>query len=430
MHQLDLTHNPRLEAITDLLHRVSGLTDPQEVQVEFGRRMSEITRVDGYISVSVRGLPDGQYKVTRKMMGEAQISTNPINPWHSWDAIPAHTGGFFGEVIREPVTRVFTDFHLKNDPVFGDELAGFGSAMVTPLFDQGKALNWSFMVRRERNAFDERDAEEFIMRGNIIGRMTRNLVIQQEIVGLNRRLRDQLDEISALQKSLLPKRLPEIPRLSMAASYLTSLEAGGDYYDFFRIDDDKWGLWVADVAGHGAGAATQVAMMHGILHAYPHHDQGPAKALTHLNEQLARNAVEASFVTALAAEWDARERRLTVANAGHHLPSRRSVDGEVTQISGERDLPLGIMTGVKYEQDAVTLGPGETVVLYTDGITESFSPPPERAMFGLEGLHGALQACTGEPMCVIESIHERLYNHTHSRSRDDDQTLLAMKVME
>jgi serine phosphatase RsbU (regulator of sigma subunit) len=76
----------------------------------------------------------------------------------------------------------------------------------------------------------------------------------------------------------------------------------------------------------------------------------------------------------------------------------------------------------------VELGDRETVVLYTDGITESFSPPPEREMFGIEGLHGALRDCTGEPLCVIESIHERLFEHTHSRERADDQTLLALKV--
>jgi len=266
------------------------------------------------------------------------------------------------------------------------------------------------------------------MRGNIVGRMTRNLVIQKEIEGLNRRLRDQLDQISALQKSLLPSRLPTIPRLSMAASYLTSLEAGGDYYDFFPIDQDRWSVWVADVAGHGAGAATQVAMMHGILHAYPHHDQGPAKALAHLNEQLTRTNVESSFVTALALTWDARKRQLTVANAGHHLPSRRMRSGEVNQIVTPREVPLGIMPDAKYEQGTVELHEGETVVLYTDGITESFSPPPERMMFGIEGLHEALEHCSGEPPCVIESIHEKLFEHTHSRERADDQTLLALKV--
>ncbi len=430
MKQLDLTNNPRLDSITQLLHTVSGLTDPQQVQVEFGRRLTEISRVDGYISASIRGLPEGQYKITRKMLGQTQIATNPVDPWKVWDTIPAHTGGFFGEMIQTPVPRIFTEFYLKGDPVLGDTLAEFGSAMVTPLFDQGKALNWSLMVRRERGAFTERDAEEFLMRGNIVGRMTRNLVIQQEIVALNRQLRDQLDEISALQKSLLPSQLPAIPRLAMAASYLTSLEAGGDYYDFFHIDDDRWALWVADVAGHGAGAATQVAMMHGILHAYPHHDKGPAKALAHMNEQLTKTGVESSFVTALALQWDARKRELTVANAGHHLPSRRTTDGEVTQIVTAREVPLGIMPDVRYEQDVVTLGRDETVVLYTDGITESFSPPPERAMFGVEGLHGALRECSGEPSCVIESIHEKLFEHTHSRDRADDQTLLALKVEE
>ena len=72
--------------------------------------------------------------------------------------------------------------------------------------------------------------------------------------------------------------------------------------------------------------------------------------------------------------------------------------------------------------------PGDCVLLYTDGITEAFSPPPDKQMFGTDRLHGALETCTGEPECVIVSIHEKLYDHTRSRSRADDQTLVAMRV--
>ncbi len=418
----------RVREIRDLLMKVSGLTDPQEVQREFGRTLRSVNRVDGYLAFSRRHLPEGSYKITRRMLAPDEVGHSRVNPWEVWNQLPTHTGGWFGEMMREPEPRLFHEFHLSGDPVLGDDLAEFGSAMLVPLFDNGQALNWSLMLRRDRHAFTEADLETFLVRGNVIGRMTRNLVIQKEIEQLNERLRNQLDEIAALQRAMLPQRLPKVPGLSLAASYLTSNEAGGDYYDFFPHEDGRWSFTVADVSGHGAGAATMVARMHAILHADGAIHEGPAAILRRLNRRIAVGEQDPNFITALFATWDPADRSLTIANAGHHVPSRKPRRGEIAQIEVAADIPLGILEDVAYEQSVTRLDEGDTLVLYTDGVTEAFSPPPEREMFGVDRLHAALEFCSGEPPCVIESIHERLYEHTRSRQRDDDQTLLAMKL--
>jgi sigma-B regulation protein RsbU (phosphoserine phosphatase) len=428
MKQVDLSRNERVAQLTELFQTVSSLKDPQAVQREFSRRLTLTSRVQGYMGVSKRGLDDGQYKITRVMLDEHALQANATNPWAQWDEIPTHTGGLVGELIATPVPRLFTEFFLRGDPALADTLADFGSAMVCPLFDDGQALNWAFMFRSEPNAFTEEELVEFMMRGNAVGRMTRNLVIQQQIEALNTRLRDQLDQIAAIQKSLLPERLPHIPRLSLAASYLTSDVAGGDFYDFFPLEGDQWGFCVADVSGHGAGAATVVAMMSAMLHGSDERHRGPAAVLRHLNRQLTEKRIESNFVTALFGAWNPSERRLVISNAGHHLPSLRRATGVVEQIEGGHDIPLGILEDVGYEQVDVVLDPCDTVVLYTDGITEAFSPPPNREMFGLARLHDALSHCSGAPECVIDSIHEWLYRHTGARTRDDDQTIVAMRV--
>lgn len=430
MKQVDLSRNEHVAQLTELFQTVSSLRDPQAVQREFSRRLTMTSRVQGYMGVSKRGLADGHYKVTRMMLDDGALQANAVNPWTQWNELPIHTGGLIGEVIATPLPKLFTEFFLTGDPVLGDTLAGFGSTMVCPLFDNGEALNWAFMLRREPNAFAEEEVAEFMMRGNAVGRMTRNLVIQREIESLNARLRDQLDQIAAIQKSLLPERLPHIPRLSLAASYLTSDVAGGDYYDFFPLENDQWGFCVADVSGHGPGAATVVAMMNAMLHGSDERYRGPAAVLRHLNHQLAAKRIESNFVTALFGAWDPGERRLVISNAGHHLPSLRRASGAVEQIEGGHDIPLGILEDVGYEQVDVVLEPHDTVVLYTDGITEAFSPPPNREMFGVERLHDALRHCSGEPECVIDSIHQWLYRHTGARTRDDDQTIVAMRVEE
>ncbi len=329
MKAVDLSSNSRLHQVRDLLQVISGMHDPQQVQVEFGRRMAVMSGVDSYLSISTRGLKPGEYKITRTLLSHEAMLVNPVNPWEQWEKMPVHMGGFIGEMISEPTAKLFSEFHLRDDPVLGDRLSKYGSALVVPLFDSGAALNWSIVLRDENDAFSEHDAEDYLMQGNLIGRMTRNLVIQRQINDLNAKLTEQLDEIAAIQRSLLPERLPSVPGLQVAASYLTSLQAGGDYYDFFPMGEGRHGMIVADVSGHGAGAATVVAMLSSMIHAYPERERGPGALLTHLNEQLSARNIASNFVTAFVGVWAPDDRSFTFANAGHHHPTRRSSRGEV-----------------------------------------------------------------------------------------------------
>lgn len=418
--------DPRIQRITEMLRTVSGLHDPQEVQLEFSRGFNdEGSLVDGYVSVSRRGLGPGQYKVTRKRIDGAPAYTTQ-NPWEEWDSIPTHAEGFIGEAIRTPLPKVFPDFELRGDPVLGDQLAPYRSAMVIPLFDEGDALNWSIMLARAPGTFDMQTLEQYLMQGNIIGRMTRSLIIKKDVVRLNERLTQQLDEISSIQRSLLPRVLPEVPGLSIATSYMTSNEAGGDFYDIFPVGDGRWVLLIADVSGHGAGAATVVAMMSAIVHSYHGLEEGPGALFEHLNRQLTLRRIESNFATAFVGYWDPKSRTLEYANAGHHAPLVRDAGGEVGDIVGEHDIPLGILEDRTYPTNRAVLRPGQTVVLYTDGITEAFGPGEE--MFGTPRLEDALRACSGAPQCVMSTVHEHLYAFTGSRTRDDDQTLLAFRI--
>ena len=419
----------RLEDITSLLRTVSSLDDPQQVQVEFSKRLRDLTYVQAYVAASRRNLPTGEYKITRSTLDSDDVSYETHNPWERWAMLPTRRGGFIGEVIEagEPIMR--GDLRVTDDPALGDAIAGMRSVIACPLFDEGEALNWAFMFREAPDAFTDEELETFLLRGNLIGRMTKNLIVQREVKELNRRLTAQLDEIASIQRSLLPDRLPSVPRLGLAASYLTSNEAGGDYYDVLPLPNGRYGLCVADVSGHGAGAATVVAVMHALLRSRDAAGfSGPAEVLTYLNDQLSASWIGSNFVTAFFAEWEPRENRLIFTNAGHHAPTLRRAGGEIVPLEGAHDVPLGVVDGVRYEQQDIELEPDDTVVMFTDGIVEAFSPPPERELFGNDRLFDALRGCSGEPACVIESIHERLYDHTRSRTREDDQTILAARV--
>ncbi|HBS28189.1 MAG TPA: hypothetical protein DEB06_01780 [Phycisphaerales bacterium] len=429
MEVVDVSSEPRIAEYMELLRSVSRATEPVEVQRQFGRLLLADPALMAVLSVSVRGLEAGQYKVTRFQTRE-QFGTPWNDPWANWKEIPSHSGGFIGRMIAEPTPKVVRHLLLNRDPVLSDRLAGARSCFVNPLFDEGRALNWSFTFRSEPTGLSSGDAAEAFLRGNIIGRITKTLVLAKQARELNARLTEQLEQIAQIQRSLLPDTLPRIEGLSIASSYLTSNEAGGDYYDFFDMGGGAWGAMVADVSGHGAGAATVMAMLQTILQGYHERGRGPAAMLEHANRQLLAKRIESNFVTAFFGVFDGARRTLRYANAGHNRPLLRRRRGVVEPIDGVSSLPLGIVDDPGYEVGEVALAPGDTLVLYTDGITEAFAPPPGKEMFGDERLAGALSDCSGEPACVIDSIHERLYAHTRSMDRVDDQTLVALRVEE
>lgn len=435
MHRVDTSRNPRLPILMEMIAGVSRATDPNEVYRRFARGIRQLHATDGYISVSTRGLRPGEYKITREFLTADSLEA-PSDPWRDWNYLPVHTGGFLGEIIRQAYPEIIYHLDVRADAILGDRLVPFKSMLALPLFDNGEPVNWGLMLSTRPEAFTVRDLEESLLRGNLIGGMTKNTVISRQLREANARINHQIEQVADIQRALLPEHMPDIPGMSFAANYITSEKAGGDYYDFIALDrhpdgsvreDGRWAIIIADVSGHGPGAAVVMAMLHTILHAYPGPCNSPAELLAFANEHLCAKRLEGSFVTAFAAIYDPALHLFTYARAGHNPPllKNEGPGGAVVRLDAVGGLPLGIMTEITYDDAAVTLERGQTVVLYTDGITEAMNTRGE--MFSQEGIERALTDCTGEPECVISSINEALSAHTHGSRNADDQTLVTMK---
>lgn len=431
-----VTESSRLEGLIDCLLAISKSDDPTEVGIHAGRGIRYFTPFDALVSVSVRTLPPGRYKVTRRMLG-GRPTGETVNPWRDWANLPTYTGGLVGEAIYTPRPRVFTNLYLRSDPALGDEVAEFGSCLAIPLFDGGEALNWNFLFRQSPNGFAPAEVELMVLVSNLLGQATRNMVTARKVEELNTRITAQLHEVAELQRSLLPRRLPDIPQIEMVAHYQPCEQAGGDYYDFAHIPipggaanaAGHWGVLIADVAGHGARAAVIMAMMQSIVHAYPHSGTiSPDSLLEHLNTQLLKKGIDRTFVTALCMHYNPTTRLVRLASAGHY-PPRLKKPGEgspVTALPVESGLPLGIEADLRLHVSEVQLDVGDTLVLYTDGVIESFNT--RREMFGMRRLDEALHHCSGEPGCVVESVTKALREHESNLRPADDQTMLVMKV--
>lgn len=428
MKRLDLSTNIRLPILSEILTGLSLITDPQGMIDHFTEGMRRAYGARTTVMLSTRGLPAGQFRIMGIMENEQTDSAQAMNFWDSRH-LQTHNGGLISQLITDgPNIAQYID--LSNDPVLGDRLASYHSAVAAPVYDARTALDWLIILDHNPDAFSPQELEEVVLRTNLLSAAVVNLHLAGELERARARIDREMQQIARIQRTLLPDRPPEVAGVNIAAHYETFDVAGGDLYDFLPLADGRIAMLVADVSGHGPAAAVVMAIFHAILHAYPYEPRGPGECLRHVNRHLCAKQVENSFVTAFLAFYDPKTRKLTYARAGHNPPLVKQFphEGDPVQLKGVGGIPLGIDADVTYEDADIILKPMQTLILYTDGITEAAREGGE--MFGVEGIERSLVHCSGKPDCAISHITEALKSHQKDWRPQDDQTLVVMQVLE
>ncbi|GMU22340.1 MAG: hypothetical protein AMXMBFR13_24260 [Phycisphaerae bacterium] len=414
----------RLDLVVQTMREMSRQTDPQQMVRAYSARMRQLNPTDRMVAVSRRDLEPPKYRITR-----SSIWKEDINPWRELDRLPLLEGGLLGELLYGDEPRIIGDLAVPGEDPAAEYFTNMRSLLALPLYDGGTSLNMVVLMRREPGAFDNEQLADWVWMSNLFGRATQNLVLHEEL----REAYDQLDQemqvVADIQRSLLPAELPRIQNLKLAAHYETSSRAGGDYYDFFRLPDGRWGIMIADVSGHGTPAAVMMAITHSIAHTYPGPPTPPGRMLRFVNAHLAARYTgnSSSFVTAFYGIWDPARRELTYACAGHNPPRlKRCGAGGVDALDAVQNLPLGIMADEAYSEAVQTLHPGDELVLYTDGITESAAPSGE--LFGLNRLDAVLGCCRNEPAETLAAVLDALRDFTRQRPPADDRTLITALI--
>jgi sigma-B regulation protein RsbU (phosphoserine phosphatase) len=240
------------------------------------------------------------------------------------------------------------------------------------------------------------------------------------------RVRDELDVARELQSELLPQEIPRIPGYSIAHSYRTANEIGGDYYDFLPLGDGKIALAVGDASGHGIGAGLLMAISSASLKTAIDLDPAPEAVLESMNRTLARSGGRRAFMTLFYAILDPKSGELEYASAAHPFPFLRRASGEILEL-GSGALPLGLKRSGRYTSGRTRLEVGDLLLLYSDGLPEAVGGPsgvPEDA-FGFERLKGLL-SLSGKAQTVHDRILSDVDRHLGRRSLDDDLTLVVL----
>lgn len=412
----------RVEYIVATMRELSRQSDPDSAVRAYTSRVRGMMKTDGFVSLSRRDLEAPEFRITR-----SHLWLQPLDPWKDRDRLPLLRGGVLAELVYEGGLHYIEDFNpAPDDPAF-EHLKGMRSLLAVPHFENGVCINMVVHLRRNPSGFDPQRFPEIVQVSNLFGRATKNLVLARELREANAALEREMRVIADIQQSLLPRATPLIPGVSLAAHYQASSAAGGDYYDFFELPEGRWGLMIADVAGHGAPAAVLMAILHALAHHLPAHPVEPGATLALLNARLHDRYVggAAQFVTAFYAVFDPASRRLRYACAGHNPPLLRSADG-VRPLDDAQGLPLGVLDDAAFIEGSLTLEPGDLLFMHTDGITESRSRSGE--MYGTERLAAAISPAGRSAGEALRAVLDDFETFTRGVSAADDRTALVVRV--
>jgi sigma-B regulation protein RsbU (phosphoserine phosphatase) len=410
-----------LREVDDLMRTLSTYTDPQQLVTEYRNRIRRIMGNDATVSMSRRNLEKPWYRITRSHLWP------DLNPWENQSKLPLHNTGILGELLYADKPQIIDDLKVSPDDPAYEHLKDFRSAFAIPQYDNGVATNMVLSLRKVPMAFKPEHAPVTLWLSNLFGRATHALVMAKQLREANDRITEELRTVAEIQRSLLPAVLPDIPNLRLAAHYQTSQQAGGDYYDLFPVDGGKLGMLIADVSGHGTPAAVLMAITHTLAHSYPGSPTSASDVLRHLNERLVESysRTPGGFVTAFYGVFDPESRVLTYSSAGHNPPRLRR-EANILALEGGRDLPLGVASEARYHDAAVTLNTDDTLLLYTDGITEARAG--HGPLFGERRLDDALRSAPADPDWTIQHIVAAVEEFTGRSPATDDRTLVAARI--
>jgi serine phosphatase RsbU (regulator of sigma subunit)/predicted ester cyclase len=266
-------------------------------------------------------------------------------------------------------------------------------------------------------------AEEWSI-GTIGSKLRRQRLEREKIE--RERIEQELKVARRIQQASLPTEIPQLEGWQIAPYYQPAREVGGDFYDFFELEEGRVGVVVGDATGKGTPAALMAEATSNMLRALARAlgSSSPGEVLAQVNETLLARIPANMFVTCFYCILDPKSGHLRYANAGHDLPyvRRRGSDAEELRARG---MPLGLMPGMSYEEKEITLDAGEAALFYSDGLVEAHGPKGE--MFGFPRLR-SLVAEHGEEGPLEQFLLDELYSFVgEGWEQEDDITLLTLR---
>ena len=233
-----------------------------------------------------------------------------------------------------------------------------------------------------------------------------------------------------IQHAILPRtfdlKLPDADNVNIYASMLAAKDVGGDFYDFFPIDDHRIAFTIADVSGKGVPAAIFMAVSRTLIKATGIQDKPTNECMSTVNNILCDESVGSMFVTVFYGIYDLQTGQITFTNAGHNPPYILKADGQVEVVKSPCNLVLGAVPDMPFSCDTMKLEPGDTLYMFTDGVTEAENKNHDQ--FGESRLEAALVECKGaDSRHIVDTVNAKVKEFINGASQSDDITQLVIR---
>jgi len=417
---MDPVHHEKLlylyKGLVEVSALINGITESEELMpaiLDVARRVFKVQAASLFLVNA-----DGDLELTTAS-GDEDIPGKRI--------IVPRGKGISGWVLEHHQPLLVPDAYA--DPRFyrdADRQTGYRtrSILCVPLTRKGVAIGVLQVLNPlEREQFDADDLEAFTAYGDLAATAIdklRTIRRQQE----QQRTAQEFAIARDIQKSFLPQSLPQRGEITFAASYRPALNVGGDFYDVLATGADEFFFVIGDVSGKGTPAALLMAQSLSILRSVLAPGISPVKVLARWNEKLCGHTIRGMFVTALVGRIIPSQRRVELASAGHPAPLRLRPGIPISEEEISAVPPLGIVPGIPERSHQITLDPGERLVFFTDGLTESFNPA--RMPLEIAGIQKLLEGDFPTASDVVAALERGEAAHRQDAPPHDDLTILVL----
>lgn len=325
------------------------------------------------------------------------------------------------------ITSVFSIAYYKN----------MRKKLIQPLLDLKDATKDMIdgIINQEKILINVHTDDEIDMLARSFEKMERNLIKyvseNTRITAEKERISAELDMAKQIQAGQLPNvfpAFPDRPEFDIYASMTPAKEVGGDFYDFFFIDDNHLAMVMADVSGKGVPAALFMMMSKILINNYAMMGLSPHEVLERTNETICQNNKQKMFVTVWFGILEISTGKVTAANAGHEYPIIRNSDGKFELFKDKHGFVIGGIKGKKYKEYEFIMQKGSTLFVYTDGIPEATNADEE--LFGTNRLIEIMnQTPDAMPQQLLTNIHEAVNDFVGDAPQFDDLTMLGITLL-
>jgi len=321
-------------------------------------------------------------------------------------------------LVHVPDVRKDPRYHMFNPEA--------RSEMAVPLIYKGKVIGVLDVEHTRTNYFNEDHERAMTTLSAQIAISIENAQLYQRVAHQEQRLERDLAMAREVQLRLLPPVKPQHKHAEFSTRFIPARTIGGDIYDFVRYDANRSAVVLGDVSGKATAAALYAALVSGIMRSAASRLLSPSELLESLNDSLQERKVDSQYVVMLYSLWNDENRTLQIANAGATQPLFCR-NGEVDTVHAE-GFPLGMFPNVKYEEFSLSTQPGDSLIFFSDGITDAQNMNGD--MFGDDRLKLVVKKNAQKSASKIaDAILSEVAKFQGERERFDDETVVVLKVL-